>query len=1070
MRLGGTWLSYLSRRSELRLEELRLEHFGPFSGDRVGVLSPGLNVIHGPNEAGKSALRAFIRAVLFGFLPRNSRDFSFYHYPAVDGSPAGGTITVVTDNGGRYTVRRREGRSGGPVEVWGDRQGGEELLRELLGGVGPELYQNLFSISLSELQDFASLNQAGVRDRIYSAGLGLSGMTLPDSLKQLEAERSGGSSSLWAPRSGKLRDLFHALSAKQRELEEARGHQERYADLGRQLRQLQEQAENVRATLTHLRTEEALASKLLELRAHWLRSQELGRRIERLPDPATFPVDGVAALERLQNEVVHLRDQIREGDLGSETRKREMAQLVIMPAFSERQYDIEQLLETVQQYQQAVNDLPDVEREATEQANLLQAELSALGPGWDEDRIDQPFDFEARRAEFREAGAVLNGAIAEKDKAENRAHIQAQRREEAAELTGSIQTRLDGLEAVPPSTAEELEARATQLEVFRRALAKKRETERELRDQETRLADVRSRTVGQDRAWMRPVAAVLAVGGVAFVAAGFATHESLAGVAGVVAFAGAVILEILRRGAQAPEPIAVEDADPVTVMEQHVAALRSDAANATSNLDRLKAELTGPAPNAEDEVLEQLDRVRRETQKRREYDQLIQQLTEAQTALKDTVEAEQQSALEFGNAGTAVTAAEDRWRRLLEGSRLDLRLGPADALAALEQVRAARERQVVVKSLRDRISRMTATISDIERRLLEISEAAGLPRFEPGAATAALRRVQEAYDAHKGALRDRHALEKQNEAWTEKRRGLEVRLAETRSKIQELLQSAGVQAEEAFRQQANWVADRRALETELDELRRNHPELFGEDRTRYLEPLETSSEEHLITGRAELRLEIDAAEEEQARLQTEIGSLSQERRLIEDDNPVSALQTEIGELREQANELSERWAVLTLAKHFIEQTRDEFQKDRQAPLLKTAGDHFRAFTLGRYTSVTNPIGEERIVVSDTESGGELKDPAALSRGTAEQLFLAMRFAWIDEYARERESLPVLMDDVLVNFDPERARAVCERVVNLSQRHQVLVLTCHPETVARVRQAATDAGADSPKVIDLAGGA
>ena len=38
-----------------------------------------------------------------------------------------------------------------------------------------------------------------------------------------------------------------------------------------------------------------------------------------------------------------------------------------------------------------------------------------------------------------------------------------------------------------------------------------------------------------------------------------------------------------------------------------------------------------------------------------------------------------------------------------------------------------------------------------------------------------------------------------------------------------------------------------------------------------------------------------------------------------------------------------------------------------------------------------------------------------------------------------------MDDVLVNFDPERARAVAQELARFSTQHQVLIFTCHPET-------------------------
>ena len=38
-----------------------------------------------------------------------------------------------------------------------------------------------------------------------------------------------------------------------------------------------------------------------------------------------------------------------------------------------------------------------------------------------------------------------------------------------------------------------------------------------------------------------------------------------------------------------------------------------------------------------------------------------------------------------------------------------------------------------------------------------------------------------------------------------------------------------------------------------------------------------------------------------------------------------------------------------------------------------------------------------------------------------------------------------MDDILVNFDPERARRTAESVAELAGTHQVLFFTCHPRT-------------------------
>jgi uncharacterized protein YhaN len=69
--------------------------------------------------------------------------------------------------------------------------------------------------------------------------------------------------------------------------------------------------------------------------------------------------------------------------------------------------------------------------------------------------------------------------------------------------------------------------------------------------------------------------------------------------------------------------------------------------------------------------------------------------------------------------------------------------------------------------------------------------------------------------------------------------------------------------------------------------------------------------------------------------------------------------------------------------------------------------------------------------------------AALSRGTREQLFLAVRIAVVEDLARKGTTLPLLLDDVFVNFDDSRAEAAASVLCELAQAgHQVLLFTCH----------------------------
>jgi hypothetical protein len=98
-------------------------------------------------------------------------------------------------------------------------------------------------------------------------------------------------------------------------------------------------------------------------------------------------------------------------------------------------------------------------------------------------------------------------------------------------------------------------------------------------------------------------------------------------------------------------------------------------------------------------------------------------------------------------------------------------------------------------------------------------------------------------------------------------------------------------------------------------------------------------------------------------------------------------------------------------------------------------------TEGRYCRVWTPLGEPALRVDDDRQRDlpiEL-----LSTGAREQLFLALRLALIARYAREGKSLPLVLDDVLVNFDTRRARAAATMLVRFATAgHQMLLFTCH----------------------------
>jgi len=146
---------------------------------------------------------------------------------------------------------------------------------------------------------------------------------------------------------------------------------------------------------------------------------------------------------------------------------------------------------------------------------------------------------------------------------------------------------------------------------------------------------------------------------------------------------------------------------------------------------------------------------------------------------------------------------------------------------------------------------------------------------------------------------------------------------------------------------------------------------------------------------------------------------------------------------------AEMWAVVTLCKALLDETRKVYENDRQPDVLRHASRFFRTMSAGRYSRVVAPLDGTELQVE--RSDGVRLLPQLLSRGTAEQLYLAMRFALLRDYAGHADPLPVVFDDVFVNFDPERTRSTLQAVEELAETHQVLLFTCHPHLVALAQE-------------------
>ena len=141
-------------------------------------------------------------------------------------------------------------------------------------------------------------------------------------------------------------------------------------------------------------------------------------------------------------------------------------------------------------------------------------------------------------------------------------------------------------------------------------------------------------------------------------------------------------------------------------------------------------------------------------------------------------------------------------------------------------------------------------------------------------------------------------------------------------------------------------------------------------------------------------------------------------------------------------ELAADYAAARIAAAVLAQVIDAYQKRNQAPLIDKASRHFAALTGNRYSGVVVDYDDDRQILKATRADGERLHMEQLSTGRRDQLFLALRLAAIEGHLDNGEPLPVIVDDITIQFDDAAAAATFRVLAELSQRTQVLFLTHH----------------------------
>lgn len=1015
----------------MRITELKLERFGHFSDVTLPLGGSGLTLLWGANEAGKSTLLGALRSFLFGFPRGAAWDFRW----PTDSIAVAGTVEFAD---GAVAELRREKKRGLRGTLTDD------LLRARMGRPSAEMFSTVFAFSLEDLaRGGEALRDEGLRAAIAGAGLGAA-----RSPQAVIAELKQQAEALFTVK-GRAGKLINATLAELKDGERGLRDAQVRGDDYRQRLMARDDARAEAARLGAART--ALLGRIGEKealgRALPRRDELRGARAERarLP-PSSLPPTAGAEFERWLAERAQSADEAARLDEKLARVASEAEALTVDEALLAAAPRIRPLHEQLGRHVEEARQAEELAASLRSRRIELGRQLGELRPGWALDELDvlpHPL-FTSGLERLREGWSAQRERRAERERTD-KARRELDGRWRALKRRLDPPWPLDGAEAfLPVPRAEEVKHQRAAMAAAERALGDlKREDERrlgELRDLESKRArldaggpvpstdELTRLRAARDQAWAelkRARAAERAQLGDAFEAA--------------IRAADAHADELRRRSDD------VAKHRELSLRRSEVERARADGAAeiaaATTAVTRLESAWRqlwarcGFAPQSPDTMLEWLA----------DYGELRK--LEAERARVDE------------RAAELAAAAEDYARRLraiLGTLKLDEAMELVAAKRVVDTVLAVRAELEELRRDEERAKKLATGAAswraEVKRLCAEVAPA--LAALDAAAAGRAL--AERLLAAEKAAERRAHLTALEQELAGE-RAACARRQREIEAALDGWRRRAAVDDDAAFVQAA--AAARRAheLDREIERLERALAEARGAMSAAAFDAALQTAERGVVEAElGERRAELETIEVAYRDASERVGAA--EATLAQLDGGARAAELTVGleSRRAELRGLVEQYAVVTLARTLLEKQVARFQERHQPRMLEELSALFAALTEGRYRRVYpcyDAVNDKDGTFVAVRKDGVEVTPAAMSTGTREQLWLAVRLAYVRQYCEAAEPLPLVLDDVLVNFDAARARATLKVLADFAARTQVLLLTCHAHLVELAREVA-----------------
>ena len=175
-------------------------------------------------------------------------------------------------------------------------------------------------------------------------------------------------------------------------------------------------------------------------------------------------------------------------------------------------------------------------------------------------------------------------------------------------------------------------------------------------------------------------------------------------------------------------------------------------------------------------------------------------------------------------------------------------------------------------------------------------------------------------------------------------------------------------------------------------------------------------------------------------LQSQVAQLQVQLDNLADSTAVFKAKQDLANTETNFVQSSKEYLANLFAARWISRSLDLASNERFPKMLKEAQEYLALLTGGRYVGIN--LDKKLTVV---RSDGKKREVKYLSRGTAEQLYFALKLAFIEQI-KDEINLPILIDDSFVNFDDQRVSYIDQLLQKISENNQVLIFTAQKNLV------------------------